>query len=126
MQDTEKHLTGRVVAMPANTNSAGDIFGGWLLAQSDLAGSSLAVRLANGRVATVAVAAFRFLKPVRVGDLVSCWASLIRIGTTSLTIRVEVEVERMRMGHEKEQVATGEFVYVALDEHGRPRPVDSP
>lgn len=126
MKDTERLLAGRVVAMPADTNGAGDIFGGWLLARADLAGSTLAVKLSQGRVATVAVKTFSFLRPVRVGDLVSCWASLERIGTTSITVRVEVEAERMGLEHEKEHVAEGIFVYVALDEAGRPRPVESP
>lgn len=126
MKDTERLLAGRVVAMPADTNGAGDIFGGWLLARADLAGSTLAVKLARGRVATVAVQEFGFLRPVRVGDLVTCWSTLLSIGTTSLTLRVEVEAERMGLGHEKERVAEGVFVYVALDEAGRPRPVGSP
>lgn len=126
MKDTERLLASRVVAMPADTNGAGDIFGGWLLARADLAGSTLAVKLARGRVATVAVRDFRFLRPVRVGDLVTLWAGLERSGTTSLTVRVEVEAERMGRGHEKEHVAEGVFVYVALDEAGRPRPVESP
>lgn len=124
MPDTdERLLTGRVVAMPENTNAAGDIFGGWLLSQADLAGSTLAVKTASGRVATVAVNHFRFHKPVRVGDLVSCWARVERIGNTSITIRVEVDAERMRQGHEIERVAEGAFTYVALDESGKPRPV---
>lgn len=216
MKDTERMLAGRVVAMPADTNGAGDIFGGWLLARADLAGSTVAVQRARGRVATVAVRDFRFLRPVRVGDLVTCWAVLDRIGTTSLTVRVEVEAERMGPGacrtldagcvgrsdgwmqgvscgpwlfhgqttqrgrrrpnvqpegpgplfahsgvaarlfgmikrrfaapcsvqksapahprprsdmllnHETEHVAEGVFVYVALDETGRPRPVEAP
>lgn len=126
MPDTEpddRLLTGRVVAMPENTNAAGDIFGGWLLSQADLAGSTLAVKIANGRTVTVAVNHFRFLKPVKVGDLVSCWARVEGIGNTSITIRVEVDAERMRQGHETERVAEGAFTYVALDESGKPRPV---
>lgn len=126
MPDTEsgeRMLTCRVVAMPENTNAAGDIFGGWLLSQVDLAGSTLAVKIAQGRVATVAVNHFRFIKPVLVGDLVSCWAQLERIGNTSITIRIEVDAERMRSSHHCERVAEAAFTYVALDAEGRPRPV---
>jgi len=126
MQDTEIHervLTCRVVAMPENTNAAGDIFGGWLLSQVDLAGSTLAVKISSGRVATVAVNHFQFIKPVLVGDLVSCWAQLEHIGNTSIRIRIEVDAERMRSSHNKERVAEASFTYVALDAQGQPRPV---
>lgn len=126
MPDTElpgRLLAMRVVAMPENTNAAGDIFGGWLLSQVDLAGSTLAVKTAAGRVATVAINHFRFIKPVYVGDLVSCWASVERIGTTSITVRIEVDAERMRDSHQCIRVAEAAFTYVALDAQGRPRPV---
>ncbi len=129
MQDTEntenndRMLTCRVVAMPENTNAAGDIFGGWLLSQVDLAGSTLAVKISSGRVATVAVNHFQFIKPVFVGDLVSCWAQLDHIGTTSIRIRIEVDAERMRNSHDKERVAEATFTYVALDAQGQPRTV---
>lgn len=126
MPDTDTNqrlLACRVVAMPQNTNAAGDIFGGWLLSQVDLAGSTLAVKLSGGRVATVAVNHFHFIKPVFVGDLVSCWARLERIGNTSITIRIEVDAERMRSSHECVRVAEAAFTYVALDADGRPRPV---
>ena len=126
MQDietSERMLTCRVVAMPENTNAAGDIFGGWLLSQVDLAGSTLAVKVSSGRVATVAVNHFQFIKPVLVGDLVSCWAQLDHIGKTSIRVRIEVDAERMRSSHNKERVAEATFTYVALDEQGRPRAV---
>lgn len=126
MPDTDPNdrlLAVRVVAMPENTNAAGDIFGGWLLSQVDLAGSTLAVKTAAGRVATVAIQHFRFIKPVYVGDLVSCWASVERIGTTSITVRVEVDAERMRDSHQCVRVAEAAFTYVAMDNAGRPRPV---
>lgn len=126
MQDTDRNarmLTCRVVAMPENTNAAGDIFGGWLLSQVDLAGSTLAVKIASGRVATVAVNHFQFIKPVLVGDLVSCWAQVDQIGRTSIRIRVEVDAERMRSSHNTVRVADATFTYVALDADGRPRPV---
>lgn len=122
-ENRERMLTCRVVAMPENTNAAGDIFGGWLLSQVDLAGSTLAVKLCEGRVATVAVNHFHFIKPVFVGDLVSCWAQLERIGNTSITIRIEVDAERMRSSHECVRAAEATFTYVALDAEGRPRPV---
>lgn len=127
MPDTEPHervLTCRVVAMPENTNAAGDIFGGWLLSQVDLAGSTLAVKISSGRVATVAVNHFHFIKPVLVGDLVSCWAQLEHIGNTSIRIRIEVDAERMRSSHDKERVAEASFTYVALDAQGRPRAIE--
>lgn len=126
MPDTdfsERLLAVRVVAMPENTNAAGDIFGGWLLSQVDLAGSTLAVKVAMGRVATVAINHFRFIKPVYVGDLVSCWASVERVGNTSITVRIEVDAERMRDSHQCIRVAEAAFTYVALDTEGRPRPV---
>ncbi|HEY9097654.1 MAG TPA: acyl-CoA thioesterase [Thiobacillus sp.] len=129
MQDTEntenneRMLACRVVAMPENTNAAGDIFGGWLLSQVDLAGSTLAVKISLGRVATVAVNHFQFIKPVFVGDLVSCWARLDHIGRTSIRIHIEVDAERMRSSHDKERVAEATFTYVALDAQGRPRAV---
>lgn len=125
IEHSERVLTCRVVAMPQNTNAAGDIFGGWLLSQVDLAGSTLAVKIASGRVATVAVNHFQFIKPVLVGDLVSCWAQLERVGTTSIRIRIEVDAERMRTTHDRERVAEAAFTYVALDAQGRPRAVAS-
>jgi acyl-CoA thioesterase YciA len=111
----------RTVAMPADTNPNGDIFGGWLMAQMDVAGSVAAVRRAKGRVATVAVAAMTFHKPVFVGDLVSCYAEIVKVGRTSMTITVETWVDR-RSG-EAQKVTEGTFVYVALDGNGKPRPV---
>ena len=117
----QRHLTYRVVAMPADTNGAGDIFGGWLMAQVDLAGSILAFQAAAGRIATVAVNEFRFLRPVLVGDLVSCYARLRYLGKTSVQIGVEVEVERMREPGVSRHVAEATLTYVALTPEGRPR-----
>lgn len=119
----ERLLAIRVVAMPESANHSGDIFGGWLLSQADLAGSILAIKLAAGRVATVAVESFKFIAPVLVGDLVSCYAKLDRVGTTSLCVHIEVEVDRIRRTHENTLVAEGLFTYVALDEAGKPRAV---
>lgn len=123
MPDTERLLACRVVAMPEHANASGDIFGGWLLSQADVAGSIMAVKTASGRVATVAVEAFHFKAPVLVGDLVTCYALLDRVGRSSIRVRVEVDVDRMRLGHETVRVAEGLFAYVALDDQGRPRPV---
>lgn len=112
----------RTIAMPADTNPNGDIFGGWLLSQMDLAGSVVAVARAEGRVATVAIDAMTFLQPVRVGDVVSCYATLERVGRTSLTVRVETWAGR-RAGGGAVKVTSGLFTYVALGDDNRPRPV---
>lgn len=131
MQDTDERknpkpeLTYRVVAMPADTNAAGDIFGGWLMSQIDIAGSVLAVREARGRVATVAVNELLFIAPIKVGDLVSCYSSVTRVGRTSITVHVEAEASRQRSQDIEDQdvVARATLVYVALDENGKPRPI---
>jgi acyl-CoA thioesterase YciA len=116
-------LTYRVLAMPADTNARGDIFGGWLMSQVDIAGSVLAIKEAEGRVATVAVKEFLFQKPVYVGDLVSCYARVERIGNTSITIHVQVKAARQRQEIDFEQVAEASLVYVALDGRGSPRSI---
>ena len=112
----------RTLAMPADTNPNGDIFGGWVLAQMDLAAGIVAGRRARGRVATVALDSMAFLRPVNVGDIVSCYANVTRIGRTSLTIEVETYVLRGRIGDEV-KVTEGRFTMVAIDERGKPRPV---
>ncbi len=112
----------RTLAMPADANASGDIFGGWLLSQMDIAGGIAAHDSARGRVATVAVEAMEFHLPVYVGDLVSCYAEVTRVGRTSITVHVETEARRRDTG-ETIKVTEGIFVYVALDENGRPRPV---
>jgi len=112
----------RTLAMPGDTNPAGDIFGGWLLAQMDLAGGIAAARLAKGRVATVAVDALSFHRPVKVGDEVSVWAELLGVGRSSLRFRVSAwRRPREAAFHERVTIAT--FTFVALDAHGRPRPI---
>ena len=130
MPDTEhaqeRELTYRVVAMPADTNAYGDIFGGWLMSQVDIAGSILAIRRAAGRVATVAVKEFRFLTPVAVGDLISCYAQVQSIGRTSITVHVTAEACRQMDAHAEHRAAEATLVYVALDRDLRPRPVDAP
>lgn len=114
----------RTVAMPADANPSGDIFGGWLLAQMDLAGGNAAIRRARGRVATVAVDAMVFHRPVFVGDEVSIYAAVVAVGRTS--IRVRVEAWRRRMAEEAmQQVTEADFTFVAIDAERRPRPVPS-
>lgn len=110
----------RTVAMPADTNPAGDIFGGWLLAQMDMAAASAATRRAKGRCATVAVDAMEFHRPVFVGDEVSLYATLERVGRTSMRIRVEAW-RRSRAEETSELVTAGSFTFVAIDDERRPR-----
>ena len=115
-------LTLQTVAMPADTNANGDIFGGWLMAQMDLGSAVLARTRARGRVATVAVEAMAFLRPVHVGDLVSIHAAMLHEGTTSMKIGVEVWVTRLPSG-QRHKVTQAKFVFVAVDEAGRKRPL---
>ena len=115
----------RTVAMPGDTNPNGDIFGGWLLSQMDLAGGWAAARLARGRVATVAIDALSFLHPVRVGDEVSVWAELASVGRTSMKFRISAW-RRPRDSDRHMRVTEATFTFVALDSDGRPRPVGPP
>jgi len=118
-----KEPTLRVVPMPADANQNGDIFGGWIMAQVDIAGSIPAVRLAKGRVATVAVNSFLFKQPVFVGDLVSLYAEVIRVGRTSITVNVEVFAQRKPEREEVVKVTEATLTYVAVDENRQPRVV---
>jgi len=116
----------RIIPMPQDTNPNGDIFGGWIMSQVDLAGSVVAVQRIKGRMATVAVNSFVFKKPVYVGDLVSVYGNISRVGTTSLTVTMEVYAERRMIGEftgEVVKVTEAEFTYVAIDENRRPRPI---
>jgi acyl-CoA thioesterase YciA len=113
----------RVLAMPADTNPTGDIFGGWLMSQIDLAGGIVASRRARGRVVTVAMNAFEFHKPVFVGDLVSCYGRVVRVGRTSLTLHLEAYAERAADPGEVVKVTEATATFVAVDEQRRPRPV---
>lgn len=113
----------RVIAMPADTNPVGDIFGGWLMAHMDQAGASVALRRARGRVATVAVEAMAFHSPVKVGDEVSLYGRLMSVGRTSIRVQVEAW-RRDRTGEDANRVTEAVFTFVALDAEGRPRPVD--
>ncbi|TVQ54568.1 MAG: acyl-CoA thioesterase [Rhodobacteraceae bacterium] len=112
----------RTIAMPADTNAAGDIFGGWLMSQMDLAAGSLAYRTAQGRVATIAVEAMTFIRPVKVGDEVTVYADLLKIGRSSITMNIEA-YRRARDSEVVELVTEARFTFVALDADGRPRPV---
>ena len=113
----------RVMPMPADMNGNGDIFGGWLMAQVDLAGAVVPARIAKGRIATVAVNEFIFKQPVSVGDLVSFYARVARIGRTSVTMHVQVFAERNPANLQVVKVTEASITYVAIDAEGKPRPI---
>jgi len=117
-------LTIRTLAMPGDTNPAGDIFGGWVLSQMDIAGSIQAVETVRGRVATVAIEAMTFIAPVKVGDVLCIYTTVERIGNTSITIGMEAWARRNRLS-DRVKVTQGRFVYVALDEHGNKRKIET-
>ncbi len=116
----------RVVPMPADANHTGDIFGGWIMAQVDLAGSIPAMRLAQGRVATVAVNSFVFRQPVFVGDVVSFYADVVKVGRTSITVDVQVYAQRRPEREQCVKVTEAMLTYVAVDNNRRPRVVSPP
>ena len=120
----DMELVLKVIPMPADCNANGDIFGGWVMAQVDLAGSVIPARYAKGRQATVAVNEFVFKQPVRLGDILSFYSSLVRIGRTSITVKVEVFAERFRAQGEYIKVTEATLTYVAIDENGRPRAIE--
>ncbi|HET9405052.1 MAG TPA: acyl-CoA thioesterase [Burkholderiales bacterium] len=120
-----KEVTLRVVPMPANANQSGDIFGGWIMAQVDIAGSIPAVRHAKGRVATVAVNSFQFKQPVLVGDVVSFYAEVVRVGRTSITVNVEVYAQRKPEREQVVKVTEATLTYVAIDADRNPRVVSA-
>ncbi len=113
--------TLRVMPMPADANVHGDVFGGWIMAQVDIAGALPAVRRANGRVGTVAVNSFVFKQPVFVGDLLSFYAKIVKTGTSSITVNVEVYAERSRLQAETVKVTEATLTYVAVGDDRRPR-----
>ena len=113
----------RVMPMPSDANIHGDVFGGWIMAQADIAGAIPAARRANGRVATIAVNSFLFKHPVFVGDLLSIYAEVVKVGNTSITVSVEVYAERNRLQADTVKVTEATFVYVATDEHRKPRAI---
>ncbi|HYP82132.1 acyl-CoA thioesterase [Variovorax sp.] len=119
----DMELVLKVIPMPADTNGNGDIFGGWVMAQVDLAGSVIPARYTKGRMATVAVNEFVFKQAVKVGDLLSFYAAVTRVGRTSVTVKVEVFAERVRAQGEYVKVTEATLTYVAIDDNGRPRPL---
>lgn len=119
----DRHAVLRVMPMPADANVHGDVFGGWIMAQVDIAASIPAARRAAGRVATIAVNAFTFKHPVFVGDLLSFYAEIIRTGRTSITVAVEVYAERQRLSTEVVKVTEATLTYVATDEQRNSRPL---
>ena len=122
--DNEPHgnLTIRTLAMPADTNPAGDIFGGWVMSQMDIAGAIAAIERAKGRVVTVAVEGMTFISPVKVGDILCVYTTIEKVGTTSVTVAVEAWARRNRLA-DRVKVTDGRFVYVALGDDGRKRAV---
>lgn len=119
----DMELVLKVIPMPADCNANGDIFGGWVMAQVDLAGSVIPARHTQGRMATVAVNEFIFKQPVRVGDILSFFSEVTRIGRTSVTVKVEVFAERFRTQGTYIKVTEASVTYVAIDDHGRPREI---
>ncbi|MCP5282420.1 MAG: acyl-CoA thioesterase [Rhodoferax sp.] len=123
---TDKELVLKVIPMPADCNANGDIFGGWVMAQVDLAGAVLPARYTRGRQVTVAVNQFIFKQPVRVGDILSFFASVTRIGRTSVTVQVEVFAEHFHKQGKYVKVTEASLTYVSVDEAGKPRPIAQP
>lgn len=122
-QSPRGHVVISTLAMPSDTNPSGDIFGGWLLSQMDIAGAAYAKKRTKSRVVTIAVEAMSFLKPVLVGDIVSCYVDVVNIGRTSIKTHIEVWVSR-QYGSEFIKVTTGNFTYVAVDHNRIPHLVD--
>ncbi|NDR57101.1 acyl-CoA thioesterase [Aliiruegeria sabulilitoris] len=125
MTETEEphgELALRTLAMPADVNVSGDIFGGWVLAQMDIAAGMAAGQRAQGRVATIAVDAMKFIRPVRVGDVLCIYTHIARVGTSSMGVAIEAWVLRDRIGA-REKVTEAVFTFVAIDEEGKTRPV---
>ncbi|PUE06266.1 acyl-CoA thioesterase [Limnohabitans sp. T6-5] len=122
---TDQELVMKVIPMPADCNANGDIFGGWVMAQVDLAGAVLPARLVRGRMATVAVNEFIFKQPVKVGDILSFFARIVKVGRTSVTVKVEVFAERIRLQGDYIKVTEASLTYVAIDSSGKPCPVGS-
>jgi len=119
-------LSLRTLAMPADTNPSGDIFGGWVMSQMDIAGGIAAWNVADGRVATVAVDGFTFHRPINVGDVVCCYADVLRVGKTSITVLIQAWVLRGRRIENRIKVTEGTFTFVAIDADGNKRQVEPP
>ncbi len=122
-ESPQGELTTRIMAMPADTNPSGDIFGGWIMGLMDLSAGIAARDQARGRVVTASVSSLSFLHPVKVGDIVCCYATITGTGRTSITLEVETWVVRDRRTH-KLKVTEAKFVMVAVDQNGRPRPIE--
>ena len=124
MHEPRGELVLRTLAMPADTNANGDIFGGWILSQMDLAGGMAAKQRAHSRISTVAIESMSFHQAVKVGDVVCCYAEFMHIGTTSMRIKLEVWSMKMPFNQKRVKVTEGIFTYVAIDDDGKPHPVD--
>ncbi len=122
--ETRGRLTTRTIAMPADTNPAGDIFGGWVLSQMDMAAGICAGQRAQGRVVTVALESMSFIRPVKVGDILGVYTDIAAVGRTSILVHVEAWVRRGRIG-KREKVTEAKFKFVAIDEQGNSTPVPS-
>ena len=120
MKDINETVLTKTVAMPSDTNPNGDIFGGWLLSQMDVAGGILAKKIAKGRVATVAIEGMKFLLPVKVGDTVTCYGSILKTGNSSISINLRVTAQGLE-SIQPQDVTNGTFIYVAIDLDGKPR-----
>ncbi|MDM4766363.1 acyl-CoA thioesterase [Pelomonas sp. SE-A7] len=120
---TQRELVLRVMPMPADANHNGDVFGGWIMAQVDIAGSILPARISRGRIATVAVNEFIFKQPVSIGDLLSFYATVVRVGRTSVTVHVEVFAERDPANPQVVKVTEANLTYVAIDRDGKSRQI---
>jgi acyl-CoA thioesterase YciA len=127
-QEPDGDLLLRTLAMPADTNPNGDIFGGWIMSQMDIGGGILAKEISGGRIVTVAVEGMSFHQPVKVGHVVCCYGKCVRIGTTSMTIQLEVWVDHARAAAQRDRYCVTEamFTYVAIDSEGKPRAVRAP
>ena len=123
LEEPRGQLASRVLAMPTDTNPKGDIFGGWIMSLMDMAGKMSATTIANGRVVTVAVDRIVFREPVKVGDVVCCYTETLRIGRSSVTLSIEVWALRQGQG-DRVKVTDAVFTFVAIDDDGRPRPID--
>ncbi len=117
-----EQLTLRMIAMPKDTNPSGDIFGGWLVSLMDMAGGTVGIHTSQGRVVLAAIDKMSFLRPVFVGDEVSCYAHIVKVGTTSMQVNVETWIRRPQNG-DVHKVTEGLFTFVAIDEHRKPRPI---
>lgn len=120
----ERRVTMRTIPQPSDLNVNGNIFGGWVLSQMDLAGGDVAARRAGGNVATVAIEGMTFHCPIEVGDVISIYADIAKVGRTSITVQIDVFAER-GVERETHKVTEGTYIFVAIDGNGRPRPVDS-